>query len=68
MLAAAGMVLIALINENKGENTAASTKPTINAHIAPIADSIRENEILEFFHPITLQFYFTPPNLGTNAL
>ena len=69
MLAAAGEALIALISENNGEITAASTNPTIKAHIAPIADSIRENEITGIFSTsLPASSNFTPPNLGTNVL
>jgi hypothetical protein len=56
------------INENNGEITVASTIPTMKAHIAPMAESIRENEITGIFSTsLPSSSNFIPPNFGTKA-
>ncbi len=49
ILAACGNVVI---NENRGEITAANTNPAIKAHIAPIAERIRANGTTGIFSTV----------------
>jgi len=55
--------------ENIGEIIAANTNPAINAHIAPIAESMSAYATTGIFATsVPSKPNFTPPNLGTNAL